>query len=62
MLWGGRCGVVQQAGDAEVQELYLALSGDHHIAGFQVTVDDQLRVGGGERFCHLQHQRDALMD
>ena len=58
---GGRALVVlQQLGDAEVQQHRAALRRDEHVAGFQVAVDDEVGMRELHRVHHLQQQLHAL--
>lgn len=50
-------GRVQQAGDAEVQQLHLAALVHQDIARLEVAVDDQAAVGEGHGREHLQKER-----
>ncbi|MDC6171378.1 hypothetical protein PO768_28610, partial [Paucibacter sp. XJ19-41] len=52
--------VVEQAGDAEVQQLRAALGRHHHIAGLEVAVHDQLRMGMLDRPRHPHQQAHPL--
>jgi len=55
-----RAGVVQQAGDAEVQQLGCAVRGDHHIGRLQVAVHDELRMRVVHALGHADQQAHAL--
>jgi hypothetical protein len=55
-LEGGR---LQQLRDAEVEEPWLTLTGDQHVAGLQVAVHDEMAVRPGHRLAHALQQRDA---
>ena len=44
-------------GDAEIQQLDLAIAIDQHIAGLQIAVHQQVAVGAGHRVGQLQKQR-----
>ena len=55
-------GVVQQLGDAEVQQLHVAARGDEDVARFQVAVQDQPVVRLRDRAQHVQHQAQARID
>ena len=48
--------VVEQLGDAEVEQLHLAFVGDEDVGGLQIAMDDQpcVRVRDGAR--HQQEQ------
>ena len=52
--------VIEQTGDAEVQQLGLAARGDQHVGRLQVAVHDELRVGVLHRFGHPHQQTHAL--
>ena len=51
---------MQQLGDAEVQQLDLAIVGYQHVGGFQVAVRHQPPVGMRHGSCYLGKQRQAL--
>ena len=59
-----RCAVtnvgIQQLGNAEVQQLDLAIVAHQQIGRLQVTVHHQVAVGMGHCGAHLQHQLQAL--
>ncbi len=52
--FGARGRVVQQLRQAKVEHLSLPVVGNHHVAGFDVAVDDAACVGGGEGVRNLQ--------
>src|SRR6185437_5947454 len=51
--------VVQQLGDAEIEQLDLAVGGDQHVGGLQVAMHDQGAMGGFDRAADLQEQQQA---
>ena len=51
---------LQCLGDAEVQQLDLAVGVDQHVAGLEVAVHQQVAVGMGHRVGQLQKQRQAV--
>ncbi len=53
--------VVQQLGDAEVQQFHLAVGGDQDVGGLQVAVHDQVGVRVADHRAHLQHQLQAAL-
>ena len=54
--------VGQRLGDAEIQQLRLAVGADDDIAGLDVAMRDQIAVRVRDRLRHLYEQRDALID
>ena len=42
------------AGEAEVEDLYPSIFGEHDVFGLEVAVDDTGGVGGGEAVGHLR--------
>ena len=50
---------IEQLGDAEIEQLDLPRGIDHHVAGFQVAVHDELRVRMLHRLQHLTEERKA---
>src|SRR5688500_16037698 len=48
------CFFVEQFGESEVEHFHLAGWRDHHVAGFDVAVNDPARVCRGECFGRLQ--------
>ena len=52
----------EQLGDAEVEQLDLAVVGHEHVRRLQVAVDDQVGVGVRDGRLHVQEQADALLD
>ena len=46
-------GVVNQLGEAEVQDLRHTLASEHHVLGLQIAVDDSGVVGTGQAICDL---------
>jgi len=58
----GHCTVlVNQAGDAEVQQPHLAARVDQDVGRLEVTVDDQAAVCLGHRLADSDEQRDAFI-
>ena len=55
------CGgvVIEQLGDAEVEQLDLAGAVHQHIAGLQVAMNDEVLVRAGHRLADLDEQREA---
>ena len=51
--------VVEQAGDAEVQQLGAATLVQHHVAGLEIAVDDQLSMRMLDGARHFDEQLDA---
>jgi hypothetical protein len=49
----------EQLGDAEVEQLHLAVRADQHVRGLEVAVHDQVRVRVRHRGEHVQEQADA---
>ena len=54
--------VAEQLGDAEVEQLDLAVAGDQHVRRLEVAVDDQVGVGVRDRRLDVQEQADAILD
>ena len=54
--------VAEQLGDAEVEQLDLAVAGHEHVRRLQVAVDDQVGVGVRDRRLDVQEQADAILD
>lgn len=52
----------EKAGDAEVEQAWVALRSDEDVGGFQVAVDDQIAVGDGHGFGDLEEDVEALLD
>ena len=52
----------RELGDAEVEDLGVALGGDQHVVGLEVAVDDADRVRRGERRQHLGHDLDQAAE
>ena len=50
-----------QFGKTEIEDLRAA-SGDHHVAGFQVAMNDAVRVGGGKRAGDLDRKPQRVVD
>ncbi len=50
---GLRFRFVEQFGQAKIQDLCLATFGDHHVAGFDIAMNDAARVRRGQRVRHL---------
>jgi hypothetical protein len=55
-------GLVEQLGDAEVQQLELAIGTHQHVRGLEVAVQDQPRVRVRDRISRIDHQLQALRD
>ncbi|MNV58626.1 hypothetical protein D3C71_1510120 [compost metagenome] len=51
--------IVEQLGDAEIQQLHLALGGDQDVGGLEVAMHDQVGVGMADHRADLQHQLQA---
>jgi hypothetical protein len=51
----------QAAGQAEVEDLHVAVGTDHDVFGLDVAVDDPRGVGGGQRPGHLGNQPRYLL-
>ena len=57
---GGVVGaVVEQLGDAEVEQLHLTVGGDQHVGWLQIAMHDQRAMRRGHRAAHLQEQQQA---
>ena len=50
----------QRLGNAEIQQLDVAVGIDQHIAGFQVAMHDHVAVGMGDGVADRQQQVQAL--
>ncbi len=50
---------VEQLGDAEVEQLDLAVGGDEHVRRLQIAMHDQRAMRGFDRAAHLQEQLQA---
>ena len=50
----------EQLGDAEVEQLDIALAGDQHVRRFKVAMHDQRAVRGFDRAADLHEQREPL--
>jgi hypothetical protein len=59
-LHHGLRGVGNHLGEAEVENLYLAIARQHDVRGLQVAVDDAGMMRGGEAGCELQQDRGCL--
>lgn len=62
---GDRVGIHRtgkQPGDAEVEQLRLAVGGDEYVARLEVAVHHQRLVRAPHRGCHLQQQLEAFVD
>jgi len=57
-----RLAVRDELRDAEVEQARLARVGDEDVRGFEVAVDDEVRVRVLHGAQHLQEQRDARLD
>src|SRR5690606_23986952 len=55
------CHRIQQLGNAEIEQLHLALGRDQYVAGLQVTMDHKVAVRVVHRGAHVAEQCDALM-
>ena len=53
---------LEQLGDAEVEQLDLAVAGHEHVRRLQVAVDDQVGVGVRDRRQDVEEQADARLD
>ena len=53
-------GVVEQLGDAEVEQAHVVERGDQDVRRLQVAVHDQVRVRVADRVAGLQEQREPL--
>src|SRR5688500_10482608 len=51
--------VIQQFRQTEIEYLRLALVVDHYIAGFDVAMNDSLRMGHCQRVRHLNSDRQS---
>ena len=49
----GSCGGIQQPRDSEIHHLHVAGPIEHHVLGFQISMDDALRVRFTERGADL---------
>jgi hypothetical protein len=49
----------EELGDAEVEQLHVAAAVHEHVGRFDVAMDDQVRVGVGDRFKHLEKELEA---
>src|SRR6185295_17961431 len=58
----GEPGLIGQLGDAEVEELRLAVGGDDDVGGLDVAVDDPPLVGAGEAGGDLPGDLDGLAE
>ena len=54
--------VAEQLGDAEVEQLHLAVGRHQDVRRLQVAVDDQVGVGVRDRRLHVEEQPDAVLD
>ena len=57
---GMRC--IHEAGNSEVDHLYVAVLRDHDVGGFDVAVYDSALVGEVERAANRDHVTDLLRD
>ena len=57
-MHGHRFGIVQQLGDAEVQQAHVAGRRDQDVGRLEVAVDDQVRVCVADGLADLQEQRE----
>ena len=55
-----RRGVIEQLGDAEVEQFHAAVVGDQDVAGLEIAVNDEPCVGVRDRFAHRQEQPQAF--
>ena len=54
--------IVEQRGDAEIEELDHAVAGDQHVGGLDVAVHDQVRVRVRHRRQHVEEQPQPRLD
>ena len=52
--------VVEQLGDAEVEQLHVAVARDENVRRLEVAMDDEIRVRAGHRVEHAEKETDAL--
>src|SRR6185503_10131428 len=52
----------QQRGDAEIQQLHLALPGHEDVRRLEIAMDDEIAVSVRDCREHLEEQADALLD
>ncbi len=57
----GQTGLVHALGDAEVEDLGLAVRGHHDVAGLDVAMDDAGLVGAGKAAAHLEGEVHRLV-
>ena len=50
--------LLEELGDAEIEELHLALAGDEDVRRLEVAVDHQVRMRIGDRVAHLEEDRE----
>ena len=50
--------LLEELGDAEVEELHLALAGDEDVRRLEVAVHHQVRMRIGDRVAHLEEDRE----
>jgi hypothetical protein len=57
-----RCTRVEQLGDAEIEQLDLALGIDQRVGRFQVAMDDEVAMRVGDGVANLREQLEALVE
>ena len=50
--------LLEELGDAEIEELHLAIAGDEDVRRLEVAVDHQARMRIGDRVAHLEEDRE----
>ena len=59
---GGTRGIfVEQLRQSEIQHLGLATRGDHHVAGFDVAMNNSACMRCHERICDLNRDREGAL-
>src|SRR5690606_32057846 len=55
-------GILQQLGDAEVEQLHAALAGDEHVRGLDVAVHHEIAVRKGNGVAHVEEEAQPGLD
>src|SRR4051794_5373403 len=59
---GACCFFIEQFGESEVEDFNLAARRDHHVAGFDIAMNDAARVCSTERIRSLQRDRQSTLE